>query len=39
MVDYFWLVYVKNGSIHGSFLGSQSDSQSRLNRVITPRMG
>lgn len=34
MADYRWLVCVKNGSISGSFLDSQSDGQSRLNRVI-----
>ena len=40
MADYTWLEYMKNGSIYGSFLdsqsGGQSHSQSRLNRVITP---
>jgi len=30
MADYTWLEYMKDGSIHGSFLDSQSDGTSSV---------
>jgi len=34
MADYRWLVCVKNGSIHGSFLYSQSDGTSSVPVIV-----